>query len=165
MEGFFSYMWQSPGLVTASLALLGALWYVANWHGKVNSDRKAFNEFMSYMRDKIDQIFDRLPTEATTSLSPVQLTDLGKQVSKDADAKLWVAEHALDARKQTEGMSPYDVQQFCFSYVSMERFDEVQERKAKDAAFKNGLTISEVLRVVAIELRNELLSEAQISEI
>ena len=164
-ETFFDLLMASPGLVTAIVAALAAFWYIANWHGKVNTDREMFKTFMQDVKDKIDQIFDRLPTPATTSMSPVQLTDLGKQVSEDADAKAWVAEHVADVREQTEGMSPYDIQQFCFGYVSMEKLDEVRQQKAKGAAFKRGLTISEVLRVIGVELRNELLSETQLSEI
>ena len=135
---------------------------MSRWQGGVDSDRKKFDDFMTYMRSVVDQILDRLPSRTDAGTSPVRLTDVGEEVSRNAKVKDWVAEHLKEVSQQAMSMSPYDVQQLCFDYANIDNLDNEQKQLAKNAAFKSGVTISEVMRVYAIELRDEILDTTQV---
>ena len=136
------------------------------WRSRVDADRESFGEFMREMRGMVNQILNRLPQPSPlSSASPLRLNDLGEKVSSQAGGKDWAVDHAEDVRKDTAGMSPYDIQEHCFEYVKDEsRFDAEQMEKIKAAAFKNGMKTDMVLRVLAVELRDQLLSEDQLAQ-
>ncbi len=60
---------------------------------------------------------------------------------------------------RTEGWEAYEIQDFCFKYVSdeMERSD-AEERAVKKSAYEHGIRDNQVWRVLAIELRDKLLT-------
>ena len=93
------------------------------------------------------------------------LNELGRKLSDEFGSGAWVKAHADEVRDEVAGMSPYDVQQFCFDYVTEDRLSEEELGRAKDVAFANGMEIYHVLRVTAFELRDELLSPQRIENL
>ena len=152
-------------MVTAILAASSALVGIGVWIGSVNSDRKNFREFMTHVRKRIDDIFDRLPNPLTNSSSPLSLTEMGREISVEIDARQWAARNLHDAKKATANKSPYETQQDCFDRAKMENLSGEEKRKVEDAAFNRGLTVSQILDVLAIELRDMLLSPNQLDNL
>lgn len=145
--------------------LLGSVYAFGRWQGGVNSDLAKFNEFMGYVRGRIDDIFDRLPNPLTGSTSPLSLTDLGKQISNEIGAAQWAARNLADAKQGTKGKTPCEVQQYCFDLAKLENLSGEEKRKVEDAAFKQGLTVSQILDVLGIELRDLLLTPNQLGDL
>lgn len=142
------------------------------WRGTVDEAIRNINknfekifEELGYLRKRTDDIANRLPAAAATSQSPIRLTELGERISRDAGVRAWVAEHVGKVRQETEGMAAYDVQQHCLEYARFDSLDETHQQLAKDAAFKSGLAIDEVMRVYGIELRDEILSDGQVQDL
>lgn len=84
--------------VTLVLAAIGFAFWLGNWHGRVNSDRADFRDFMQYVRGRIDDIFDRLPNPLTGSTSPLGLTDLGQKISGEIEARQWASKNLANAK-------------------------------------------------------------------
>lgn len=87
-------------LVSAVVAIIAGTLKVGAWKGKVDADRQSFKEFMDEIRADIKKIFDRLPPATSTSASPLQLTDLGKDVSEFIEAKAWASCRSGSQRRQ-----------------------------------------------------------------
>ena len=73
--------------IAALLAVIALIFKFSSWYGEVNSDRKRIINFMEEIRKDIKDILSRLPPSPTTNSSPIQLTELGIQISENIDAK------------------------------------------------------------------------------
>ncbi len=111
---------------------------------------------------EIAYAFNRLPNRVAGSTSPMSLNELGCRISREVDAAGWAARNLNDARQATPGMSPYRVQRYCFSHAGPKNLSDEEMRKIEDAAYTHGVTVSEVLEVLAIELRDLLLAQGQV---
>ena len=155
----------SPLLVMALLAAVGLIFTIGKWVGGVNSDRKSFKEFMTEIRkeiikihDNIKGILDRLPPTTIARSSPLTLTSLGRHVSQALDARGWAEQTAPTLADRTKGQDPYTIQEACFTYVADEfQPDAGMEAKIRACAFENGIEREQVVRVLAVELRDQLL--------
>ena len=129
------------------------------WQGEVDADRESFKEFMRGIRATINEILLRLPPKPIAmSESPLALTEHGKMLSREIDAAKWASEHCQEARKETAGKSPFDIQKFCEGYVNFEKLSADYQEKVKQVAFDNGLELDQLMRVLSIELRDVLLN-------
>ncbi len=137
----------------------------SEWKGKVNADIGNFQEFMAEVRADIKRIFLRLEPEVASRRSPLRLTDLGKKVSAEIEAAAWAARTAPTLTGRIDGMEAYDIQEFSFIYADdeLELTDE-QQSLVKQAAYGNGLAESTVRRVMAFELRDQLLDLAGLEQ-
>ena len=64
---------------------------------------------------------------------------------------------APDLFSQVEGKQDYQIQKFSFDYVR-KNLEEKLQIKVEICAYERGLVKSDVLDVLAVELRDELLS-------
>ena len=139
------------------LVLIFAVFRIGKWCGEVNSDRKIFKEFMEEIRRDIKDILNRLSPPPTTTESPIRLSELGEQISKNVGAKAWAAEVAQELVDQTKGMNPFEVQTLSFEHAkSFEPGDELLA-KMQQSAYESGLDLEGVERVLGVELRDHLL--------
>ena len=164
MEGWAS----NPATwIIGSLSLLsvviGASIAFGAWKGKVDTNQSHFkttlDSFMVEIRADIKRIFERLPSETVSGTSPLRLTAKGKSISQTLDAARWAEDIAPSLAHRVEGMVPYDIQEFCRSYVRDEfQPTPKQEAKIKACAYDNALDRHQVFDVLAVELRDQLLS-------
>lgn len=146
----------NPSIVFLAVsALVG----VGIWVGRVNSDRDAFKRFMEEVREDIKKIFERLPAKTATDQSPLKLTSLGEEISGELAASDWAKETAPAIAFEVAGKHPYEVQEFCLEYVKGNVLSENMQEKVKTSAFEHGLNKEQVLRVLAVELRDCLLAD------
>ena len=132
---------------------------------RVNSNRKEWGKFADRLEKSIDEIrndikeiFKILGPAVDTSGSPRRLTEFGLTISQQIGAKKLAAGLARQIKDEVEGFSPYDVQEYCFEYMKKDGvLDEKQNALVRDCAYENGVKVSGVLRVIALELRDEIL--------
>ena len=153
----------NPWLLAGSaLALVALIFYIGRWVGDVNAFKSGtVVGLLKDIRDDIKTLLDRVPPIHIARTSPLRLTELGEAVSKALDGPVWMQTVAdeLAERIGAGDMSPYDIQEFCLSYMR-EDFDPTHDQGEliKRCAYDNGLSHQQVLEVLAIELRDRLLA-------
>ncbi|MCY4001422.1 MAG: hypothetical protein OXF06_14605 [Bacteroidetes bacterium] len=131
---------------------------MSKWMGSVDADMSTFKEFMKEIQQKIDQIFLRLPPLVATKQSPLQLTDLGKEISDKLNALGLVSKFVDAVKDEVKGKEPYDIQEFSLTYVQDDTHYLDKERKLiRRVAYEKGVTEEEFRSVIGLELRDKLL--------
>jgi hypothetical protein len=146
--------------IIAIIAVAGLFGRLIYWMGTVDTDRKNFRTFMEEVRADIKQILHRLSPTTQTG-SPVTLTALGRKIAEDIGAKD-IAEGLFREFGQTlVGKLAYEVQEERVRYV-LEDYEPPDEVKylILDSAFEHGIDKEHVLRVIAVELRDRIFTEA-----
>ena len=114
---------------------------------------------MTEVRDKLDQILLRLPRPEVASSSPINLTDFGKSISQDMGAKEIATRLAPNLREQVREMDPYQTQEHCLEFMTMKhQLPPELDSLVNKVAFERGVKREQVLRVIAIELRDQILA-------
>ena len=149
--------WAWAGILTSVLSLLSLTFVIGKWVGSVNIRLDAITDSIAKIQGDIKRIFDRLDRLPPTPLehsSPLRLSDLGRNITETLGGQAWAQHTAAIVRKQVVGQPEYEVQEFCFDYVS--RFDPDQELDTliKACAYEYGIDRDAVLSVLAIELRD-----------
>ena len=168
MEDLFS----QPLTYVVILAIAGLIWRGGQWMGSVNTDRDSFKTFMREVRDDIKEIrshiiriFQKLDPEASTVErgSHLRLSKLGRDLSDRLDAKDWAKRAAPTLGDAVMGMTPYQLQDFCFEYVGSLTFEDNEDLliHIQACAFDHGLTERQVRDVLAVELRDLILQFQQ----
>lgn len=177
--------WYILGIVIGGASLLLYLLDKAEkrgaWKSEVNTDREKFSTFMVEVDKKLNKIsnqlekFRRRLSKTAEIQSPAQLTPLGEKVSKSIDAKKWVEETAPLMRNRVRRKTSYEVQDICYDFVKGASFYETRSaspgtftppgylnlHQLYGCAFENGISLDEVLDVLAIELRNYILDRKE----
>lgn len=149
------------GLVTLFIAFISGTIAVSIWGGRVQEHKKGVTEFMKEIRDDIKKIFDRLPPNPVGAGSPMKLTELGEEISKEISAKQWAIRTAESLVGKIEGKKEFEVYDFCVKYVN-EDFQPTEEQNdmLRESAYEHGIKNEQVLGVLAVELRDALLKLA-----
>ena len=166
------------GAITAFVIAGRVVFLIGQWKGKVDEAQSAFKrtldafmveirselrEIRSELRkvhDRIDEIFGRLPAVEIGGEGPLRLTGLGLRISERLGAGALADELVPSLRARVAGMSPCEVQELCFEYTAEEYQPAANlEDRIRTCAYENGVKRHQVLRVLAIELRDRLLAE------
>ena len=162
----FNPLWILAGLALAG-AIGGGIWKVSAWHANVNSDRKTFKEFMERFEGKIDKLMGHIERlmdwqsgPAFERGSPLKLSEVGRGISDALDIPAMAKELVPKVRPKVEGKVPYDIQEFCFTYIRNEYdLPPEAEKRIKEYVYALGLDVDDVLDVLSIKLRDELLGK------
>ena len=139
------------------IAVFGAVLVAGMWIGGVNTDRKAFKAFMQKVDKNIKEIFERLPPRAVIEDSPLRLSALGDTIAKELNAQGWAAEVAKTLAHKITTKTQYQVQEMAFEYVENELPVEMV-RAVRKKAYEHGLGKDQVVSILAIVLRDRLLT-------
>jgi len=112
---------------------------------------------MTEVRDDLKKILARLPPRVFAGESPIELTDLGKNISTRLNGKDWAEEHTGPLRERVKGKEPYTVQEMCFEYAKGYEPGEEMERMIQTIGYENGIKREDVPDVLALELRDRLI--------
>ena len=137
------------------------------WEGSISNRVKTLEDLIGEVREElgkiredINQIFRAFPPDTVKRTSPIQLTDLGKKVSEETQASPWAKQTAPALTAQNRNKGHYDIQEFCLDYVKKESvLSNEMDRRVKSSAYKNGIDKEQVLRVLAVELRNAIFEQ------
>lgn len=157
--------WQVLALTVPGLGLLLTFlvlcFKAGEWKGRVDKDRQNFKEFMTEVREKIDDIFERLPSRRLLAEdSPLGLTKFGREIAEEIGAREWATGLVTNLKPHVERKSPYQVQDFCFDFVKSElELTPQQTVKVESSAFRHGVKREKILEVLVIELRDALFDE------
>ena len=147
------------------LAAVGLFVRLIIWYANVNADRKAFKAFIAKIEKRIAEIFDRLNrfgrSDLVGSSSPLNLTSLGKEGYAEIEASAIADKMAEALKKQITNESPYEIQQLCFDWVTEDKLTETHKKLVHETACQRGLTVLQTMEVIAIELRERLLTQEQ----
>ena len=156
----FNPLWLVLALGAAT-TIITLFWKLVAWVTKVNQATGSWKTAIDEIRADIKRIFLLLEPEVASRTSPLSLNDLGKKVSAEIGAAAWADRTAPTLGSRIDGMEPYDIQEFCFTYADGEvELSDEQQSLIKQAAYTNGLSESTVRRVMAFELRDKLLTLA-----
>ena len=163
-------------VITGIIILIVITVLATNWITKVNASRSTLAEFIKEIRDDIKKIFDRLPAPTVASQSPIRLTDLGREIAEEIKVSEWVSECADGLQGRIESKSAYDIQEFCFQYAQNELIEDLGKtvtdstelqsalfpavEDIKLSAYNHGLELKQVLEVVGVMLRDEMLKRS-----
>ena len=114
---------------------------------------------MIEIRSDIKGILKGLSPSVIASGSPLRLTELGKKVSDSINAAALADKLAETLRTEIVGKLPYEIQEMASTHVKEWTPPDDVDRRIKSAAYENGLKKSQILDVIAIELRDKLLQE------
>ena len=128
----------------------------ARWQGTVDTNLTTIKEFMAEIREDIKKIFHRLPPSAVASGSPMRLTDFGENIAGEFGAFEWAGKLAPRLMDQARGKEPFEVYEFSKKYVSS-HWEEKWSRKVMECAYEAGTESGNVLAVMSVVLRDELL--------
>lgn len=162
----------TPLIVTASLAVLYAVVKVIRWTvtvdlkldqfagftKEVREDFREVRQELKEVRQDIKQIFLRLPPPPVAGDSPLQLTDFGEKMADFTKAKSWASDLAPSLRADVVGKRPFEVDEFSRSFVHGRLQDDMKESVAA-CAYEFGVERDAVLKVLQVVLRNELLRQ------
>ena len=158
--------WTAIGVIVAGLGVIVAgLALRANtrktvgddgkWRGRVDTLLEQIGKDLTELRQIV---FARFGVPVVVPKSPLKLTEFGKTISGEVDAPGWVERVAPDVEDRIAEKDPYEIQEFCFGYAAeSERYREEERRAIRRTAFRRGLEVSEIERVLAIELRDRIL--------
>ena len=153
--------WVVPSITVAVMAAAALIFKIGRRVGSVDSDRDKLRAFMEEVRNDIKEILGRLPPAPVAGGGPIQLTDLGRDISKALQAREWAEGEAAALGERVKGKPPYEVQAICYDYGKKEFHPtDEQEAKIRMCAYENALDRDKVLDVLAIELRDVLLKGA-----
>ncbi len=167
VDWFFQAIIAIAAVVALVLPLFRSTKQDGKWEGSVNTKIETLEKLMDEVREDIRDIknnildiFKRLPAKAISSESPMTLTDLGEKISKEIQASAWAKQTAPSLAIQNRGKGHYDIQEFCLIYVEEKsNLSEEMDRKVKASAYNNGIEKEQVLKVLAVELRNVIFEE------
>ena len=153
---------------TIVVGILVALVGIAYWAGSVRTDVNTLKVFMEEIRNDIKKIFERLPSSTTGGQSPINLTDLGKEISQELNAAQWAKSVAISLihreRQELENSSHYEIQKYCFDLVEERAGLTPMGKEVEKSAYKRGLKKQQVLDVLAVELRDALFEQLKMEK-
>ncbi|MCY4345602.1 MAG: hypothetical protein OXC17_02255 [Aestuariivita sp.] len=162
---FFNIQSAWAAIVVLFLAIISFAFYL----GGLNQRIKGFEglkDIIEKMRiefeRKFDEIFLRLPPPATAvSLSPLQLTDLGKKISKKLQMSSWLDAHEFLIEDQLiDKEEDFEIFEQCGLYVkNLETSDEDFRRVLSLTAYNHGLKVEQIRIIYQIELRDRIISK------
>ena len=150
--------------------LLAATWWLATWRNRDNADHKALTECMKEIREKIERIFERLPSTTIQPGSPTTLTSLGKEIAQEIQIAQRIPQYAQNNLSALRGATPYEVQKICLHHARTFMENRLNEAGMDDkvdamkmSAFQHGVSLQQVQDVAGIALRDEVLKLLSIS--
>lgn len=148
--------WLVPTAVTVLIAICSAVFFAARWVGSVNTDRQDFREFMNELKADVKDILSRLPPSVVSRASPVTLTEYGERVAQCLRASEWASRAALELAGEVIDEAPYEVDERARQFVA-EHLDEEMHQRVDECAYEFGVQQEDVLTVLRVVLRDELL--------
>ena len=151
---------EHPGWLIVILTIGGIVFAIGKWVGGMNDFRTTAEGNIKTIQTDIKRILGLLTNTPYSAESPIKLTDLGRTISQELGAADWAQEQVDDLIDQVQGKQPYEIQVFCFEYVTTGKgFMDSRDRsqQVNNSAYSHGLDAGQVLRVVGIELRDALL--------
>ena len=100
----------------------------------------------------------------TAGGSPISLTDLGKEVSQLLGAAKIARDLVSELSAKATGKPADEIQELSFNHVYEYNFPDEVEKLILECAYERGIDRNQVIRVIGVELRDQLLELNQADE-
>lgn len=123
-----------------------------------------FDSLETRFNDFLDKLIGIIGPQLFKSSSPLTLTDLGKSISEKIGATELANDYAKKLHDEVKDLNAYEIQEYCFEFCEEKLPAKLKEEKVKQlermqtVAFEEGIEVEKIMRIVAIELRDKLLS-------
>jgi len=150
--------------------------HLTNSFGRLDARVDALSNRVDALNNRIDALSQKVDTlyqifivflghrvEKTTS--PRTLTDYGTKLSQQIDAPSLAAHYALSLREKIGSMNAWQIQELCFNHAENEIMNDLQQHdrdrynQITMCAYREGIELSQVMRVVGIVMRDQLLQQ------
>jgi hypothetical protein len=152
--------------VTAGLALLGTLGKLLYDQGALNSSVKAIDSSVKTIDGKVDKLADKFDNlllgKFTQSKSPLQLNENGLKIFNEPEIKEFVKKYYDLFKNNLIALNPetaYQAQQKLLEVVDKLKFEPDCQKMIENFAFNSGLQVEILLKLIAIGIRDQILSE------
>ena len=111
------------------------------------------------MQKAVVNIYKIFPSEKTVEEnSPIQLSELGREVSNEIDASNWAQKHALQLISSSRDKEEFEIFDSCVDYVD-DKFQSDQSfyKTIRSTAYNRSISNSSILKVFQVELRNHII--------
>lgn len=169
--------WQSAQIVISLgvfvVAVIGGLISYGRLQGKINEVEARLNDFRKDIREDIKELRNSLQEINKNILSslnkptliqrksPIVLTDSGRDIAKDINADNLVNQYGGLVEIKPDA-SQYQIQEACFEFAEMKLrnlLKDPDKEIVEKIAYKKGITVEEILKVVGVKLRDDLLKK------
>lgn len=161
----FNPLWILIGIAISSALVTGGIWV-----GKVQSKMSDLSGLMPEIRDglsniqeSIKELLRRLPPKPVAGGSPLQLTDLGREIAVQIGADEWAWGKAEElAPEVIDFTAEFEFHAFADEYVRGSKFKPSDDfrRKIGACAYQNGVSTDQVKDVLVVVLRDVLLAKS-----
>lgn len=131
---------------------------------KIEGDVDEIRRDMAYLKGSLD-IFKNKQNTLMRSHSPISLTEEGEKVAQEMKANEAIDRNWSKISKNLEklsGANAYDIQTYCIETASVEPelfFDDLTIDRVKTFAFKKGMPLQLLLRLLGLLIRDRYFSE------
>ena len=124
---------------------------------EVRSDVNRIKDKLAGMGEDVNALFTRVQASPISGGSPLQLTEIGEEISQLLAADKWAKSTVPALVASVSGMRSFEIQEFCTDFLhSNYSATSDQGLKVRACAYEFALTRNEVLNVLMVELRDEL---------
>lgn len=147
---------------SALLALGGAIF----WAGRIQEHKSGVADYIKEIREDIKKVLGRLPNDPVIGTgSPIRLTELGNTISAEVRGKEWAEEKSDSLVDDCRDLRAYEIQEKCFAYAKRpDVLDDEMQGRVLNSAYKHGQGRDSVLNVLAVELRDNILTKLERTE-
>lgn len=153
---FVKENWQIISLV---ILVITVTWRVRGWTSSVDGRIENLEKAVKEVKNLLKSLF---PSTTLTD-SPINLTDLGKDISQELNASRWARSVALslvhEEVPELKAFSHYEIQKYCFDIVEERAGLTEMGKQVEKSAYKKGLKKQQVLDVLAVELRDAIFEQ------
>ncbi len=139
------------------IAIIGAFgafgavtWKFGKWQQKVDGGLDQTMDSIKGINSGIIEILDRLPGSPIKSDSPLQLTEMGVEISREIGAKEWAESESTLLMEMAEGKDPFEIQAIAFDHAGSFEPPEELFKKMKASAYDKGLGLERVRRMLGV---------------
>ena len=156
----------TPWIVIGAGLIL--FWKVPVWKTRIEDQVENIGNRLDKVEARLDDLYKLLTHSidrpVVQSSSPLTLTEYGNTISDRVNADQIAKHYAQQLLESVEGLNPYQIQEHCFNYCENQLMDALKDdfhQRYEDihsVAFKDGIEISKITRVIAIKLRDAIFS-------
>ena len=150
----------TPVIILAVLGVGALIWKIGKWMGEVDADRSRFKDFIKEIREDIKKILRRLPSSTTAGARPIRLTSLGKSIAGEIDADGWADTLVTHLKTEIVASRSMRFKSFPMDYAQATEPPPERLLQVYSAAYRHGVDVSEVRRVLGVVLRDKLLQSS-----
>jgi hypothetical protein len=146
-------------LVPSGIAFLGALGTIIYRQGGLDKSVLSIDFKIDKLSDKFDNF---LLSSYTQKKSPLQLNEFGLKIFKDPEIQEFVKSYYEAFKNSLIELKPesaYQAQERLLEIVDKLKFEANCQKKIENFAFNAGIQVEILLKVIAIGIRDQILSE------